>query len=76
MSYMTTEERVAKIEEQMIVQAELVVRLEKRIEQFAERVEMWVNAAEKRMAKLEVLGTAVLERMDRFIAGQEGNGQH
>jgi hypothetical protein len=73
---MTVEERVTKLEDQMIVQAELMVRLEKRVDLFAERVEAWIDTAENRMAKLEVLSAAVLERMDRFIAGQEGNGKY
>jgi hypothetical protein len=72
---MTTEERVTKLEEQMLVQAELVARFERRVDRFIERTEQWMESAETRKARLEVLSTAVLERIDRFIAGQEGNGR-
>jgi hypothetical protein len=72
---MTTEERLTKLEEQMIVQGELLARFERRVDQFMQRTEEWMNSAENRMAKLEVLSTAVLERIDHFIAGQDRNGR-
>ncbi|HEY6293317.1 MAG TPA: hypothetical protein VI455_17335 [Terriglobia bacterium] len=78
---MALEERVTRIEEQMLVQSELTVRFERRVEQFMERTEQfienmgrWIESAERRMARLEVLSTAVLERIERFIQGQERNG--
>ncbi|MGA3328549.1 MAG: hypothetical protein ABSF45_29215 [Terriglobia bacterium] len=71
---MTAEERLAKVEEHMLVQAGLVARFERRIDAFTEKTEAWIESAETRFARLEVFATAVLERMDRFIAGQEGNG--
>jgi hypothetical protein len=61
------EERFKRIEDNLIVQGQLVARLE-------QRVDIWIESAETRMAKLEVLSVAVLERIDRFIAGQERNG--
>lgn len=63
----SVEERARKLEDQMLVQAQLVSRFER-------RVDAWIESAETRMARLEVLSTAVLERIDRFIAGQERNG--
>jgi hypothetical protein len=63
----SVEERTRKLEDEMLVQAQLVSRFER-------RVDAWIESAETRMARLEVLSTAVLERIDRFIAGQERNG--
>jgi hypothetical protein len=61
------ETRTRKLEDETLVQAQLVSRFER-------RVDAWIESAETRMARLEVLSTAVLERIDRFIAGQERNG--
>lgn len=79
---MTTEQRVKNLEEQMLVQAGLMVRLENRLDQFSAHVEAWVNATENRLAQnevrmvqLEERHSAVLQRLDRFIAGREGNGE-
>lgn len=82
---MTVEERVTKLEEQMLLNAKLAEERFRRIEdnlivqgelvaRFERRVDEWKESAETRMARLEVLSTAVLERIDRFIAGQERNG--
>jgi len=61
-------ERTKRLEDQLVVQAELVARFERRVDD-------WIESAETRLARLEVLSTAVLERIDRFIAGQERNGR-
>ena len=66
---MTVEERLTKLEEQLLVQAELVARFERRTDAFMEKTEAWMESAETRFARLEVFATPVLERMDRFIAG-------
>ena len=85
---MTVQERVTKLEENMLVQAELLARFERRVDQFMERTEEWMDRteewmeqtearmgqAEARITQLEGISTAVLERMDRFIRGREGNG--
>jgi hypothetical protein len=94
-SRMTEEERFAKLEDNMLVQAELVARLERRVDQFTEDTREWIKhteawshevqrwvaqaearltLAEARMTQLEAMSTAILERMDRFIQGREGNG--
>lgn len=72
---MTAEERLTKLEEAMLVQAELMTRLERRVEDWTQNTQSWIRSAETRIAQLEAISTAVLERMDRFIQGREGNGQ-
>ena len=64
---MTPEERMTKIEENLLVQTHLVSR-------FETKVDAWIESAETRFAELKVYQTAVLERIDRFIQGREENG--
>jgi hypothetical protein len=74
----SVKDRLTKLEDNMIVQGELVARLDRRMEEFVEHTERWMNSAENRFAQLEVTTTAILERLDRFIAGQRsdaGGGQ-
>jgi hypothetical protein len=68
-------ERQRRLDDSMIVQGAMLARLDRRVEEFVDRTEGWMNSAETRMAKLEVLQTAVLERIDRFIAGRDTNGR-
>jgi hypothetical protein len=72
---MTVEERVTKLEENMLVQSELLARFERRTEAWMEQTQEWIEQAEARMTQFEAVSTAVLERVDRFIQGREGNGQ-
>lgn len=58
---------LAEVKDSLLVQAHLVTNFER-------KVDGWIESAETRMAQLEVLSVAVLERIDRFIAGQEPNG--
>ncbi len=71
---MTSEDRLAKLEEQMIVQAGLMARLETRLDRFAANVNTWVNSAETRFARLEVMQettqtalAALIANIDRFL---------
>jgi hypothetical protein len=48
--------------------------LSRRVDQFMERTEEGMEQAEARMTQLDSISTPVLERMDRFIQGREGNG--
>ena len=61
---MANDERSAKLEELLLVQARLVASFERKVDQ-------WIESAKTRGARLDALSTAVLERMDRFIQERE-----
>ncbi|HLI34934.1 MAG TPA: hypothetical protein VKW70_07810 [Terriglobia bacterium] len=86
---MTVEERLTKLEENLLVQAQFLDRFEKDTHEWMKRtdewmkhtqgwndlIQGWVAQAEGRISQLEAISKAVLERMDRFIRSREGNGQ-
>jgi hypothetical protein len=86
---MTVEERLTKLGENRLVQAQFLDRFEKDTHEWMKRtdewmkhtqewndlIQGWVAQAEGRISQLEAISKAVLERMDRFIRGREGNGQ-
>jgi hypothetical protein len=67
----TPEERLTKLEEVMLVNASLM----NRIEQNMDRLQQKVDAQQDDIAELRAFQSAVLERLDRFIQGREGNGR-
>lgn len=76
---MTPEERLAKVEEQMIVQAELVVRLERQTDRFQtntervlERFAQQIDGHTVELAEFRATVARVLDLMERFIRGQGG----
>ena len=78
---MTPEERFTKLEEAMMVNSSMVVRLEQnidRLEQNMERGFAEVRAAQmKTEQSLQTMSAgmiALFEHMERFIQGREGNG--
>ena len=80
---MTTEERFAKIEENLLVQAELVARFERRTEERMDSHEAELAEHRERMARheeeiAEFRSTVarVLEILERFVAGQSGSNGH
>ena len=78
---MTSEERLAKIEEHLLVAAEMQCTAEKRWEErFArhdEQIAALIRIGENHQARLQVFESAMqalFERMDRFIRGLESDG--
>jgi predicted nucleic acid-binding Zn-ribbon protein len=69
-----TEERVTKLDENMLVQAELVARFERKVDAWIEQAEERMQKSEADVTELRAMWTAVIERWDRFIQGREGNG--
>jgi hypothetical protein len=79
----TVEERFAKLEDHMIVQAELVSRIERRVDAFIERTDRQLELHERRldmhadeMAEFRVTVARVLELLERFVSGQSGGNGH
>jgi hypothetical protein len=86
---MTSEERLQKIEENLLVQSRLQANTDRALAEFKDEVrewikhteewngqiQGWVTKAEARITQLEAISTAVLERWDRFLRGHEGDGQ-
>ena len=68
---MTPEERLAKLEEAMLVNASLMNRLEQNMD----RLEQKAEAHEDGIAELRAAQVALIETVDQFIRGQEGNGR-
>ena len=65
-------ERFKRIEDNLIVQGELVARLDRQLGEFAlrtahwiERTGAWIESAETRLAELQVLVRTAHERLDR-----------
>lgn len=80
---MTPEERFAKIEEHLLVTAEMQRtsdrRWEERFSRHDEQIAALITIAEKHEAGLQGFRAAmeaILERMDRFIRGMESNGHN
>ncbi len=78
---MTPEERFAKLEEHLLVTAEMQRtsdrRWEERFARHDEQIAALIRIAEKHEVELNVFRAAmeaILERMDRFIRGMESNG--
>lgn len=73
---MTPEERFAKIEENLLVQAELVSRFERRVDlQLASHESQLENHAHE-LAEFRATVARVLELLERFVSGQSGgNGR-
>ena len=76
---MTPEERIAKIDEQLLVQAELVARFERETKERLALHEDWlahhheqlkIHAVE--MAEYRTTVTRVLDLLERFVSGQSG----
>src|SRR5208337_3653089 len=74
---------MARLESRLGQFAERMETWAERVQTWAGRMDTWVNATENRLAQtgvrmvqLEERHNAVIERLDRFIAGQQGNGQH
>ena len=75
---MTAEERLTRLEEVTTVNASLMNKLEQnvdRLEHVVERLAERAEAHEDGIVELRAFQTAVLERLDRFIQGREGNGR-
>jgi len=68
----SVKQRQAKLEDNMVVQGELMARLDRRVDEFVAHTERWINSAENRFAQLEVTATAILERFDRLHGGKLG----
>lgn len=80
---MTAEERFAKLEEHMLVQAELVSRIERRVDAFIERTDRRLEMDEGRLdshaqelAEFRATVARVLELLERFVSGQSGDNGH
>ncbi len=65
-------ERQARIDDNMIVQGELVARLELRVDQmvariddFVPRIDSWIETAKTQIAELQVLVRTAHERLDQ-----------
>jgi len=79
----TAEERFARLEEQMLLQAELVGRFERRVDAFIERTDRQLELHESRldthaheMAEFRATVARVLKLLERFVSGQSGgNGR-
>ena len=67
---MTPEERFTRLEEAMLVNASLMNRLEQNMDRLERKAEEHAD----QILELRAFQAAVLERMDRFIRGQESNG--
>lgn len=65
------EDKMLELEDNMIVQGELMARLDRRVDEFVAHTERWINSAENRFAQLEVTTTAILERFDRLHGGTQ-----
>lgn len=73
---MTAEERFAKLEEQMLVQAELVARFERATQQRLAMHEEQVESHAVELAEFRATVARVLELLERFVSGQGGgNGR-
>ncbi|MGD0227516.1 MAG: hypothetical protein ABSF71_34805 [Terriglobia bacterium] len=80
---MTAEERFVKLEEHLLVQAELVARIERRVDAFVERTdrrleldESQLDSHAQEMAEFRATVARVLELLERFVSGQSGgNGR-
>jgi len=80
---LTAEERFTKLEEHMVVQAELVARIERRVDAFIERTDRQLEMDESRldshaheMAEFRSTVARVLELLERFVSGQSGGNGH
>jgi len=79
----TVEERFVKLEEQMLVQAELVDRFERKVDAFVDRTDRRLTSHEgqmdshaQEMAEFRATVARVLELLERFVSGQSGgNGR-
>ncbi len=75
---MTPEERFQKIEENLLVQAEIVARFERRVDaQLASHEEQLVRHNAE-LAEFRATVARVLDLLERFVAGQskgDGHGQ-
>jgi hypothetical protein len=67
----TPEERLTKLEEQMLVNASLM----NRIEQNMDRLEQKSEAHEDGIAELRVTHIALMKTVDQFLRGKGSNGQ-
>jgi hypothetical protein len=80
---MTVEERVSKLEEQMLVHAELVDRFERRVDAYVEKTDRRLASHESQMeshahemAEYRATAVRVLELLEKFVSGQSGgNGR-
>ena len=73
---MTPEERFAKIEEQLLVQAELVARSEGETRQRLALHEDWLTRHNAELAEFRTTVARVLDLLERFVSRQGGgNGQ-
>ena len=80
---MTAEERFVKLEEHLLVQAELVARIERRVDAFVERTdrrleldESQLDSHAQEMAEFRATVARVLELLERFVSGQSGGNGH
>ncbi len=80
---MTAEERFAKLEEQMLVQAELVSRFERETHRFERDTQQrlaihqeYIESHAIELAEFRATVARVLELLERFVSGQSGgNGR-
>ena len=69
---MTPEERFAKLEEQMLVQAELVARFERETQQRLAIHQEQLASHTVELAEFRATVTRVLDLLERFVSGQSG----
>jgi len=68
----TPEERFAKLEEQMLVQAELVARFERETQQRLAIHQEQLESHSVELAEFRATVTRVLDLLERFVSGQSG----
>jgi hypothetical protein len=68
-------EGMQEIRDQQLVTARLMETYQRQSNSRLERIETLALRHEERLGGLEAAMQALFERMDRFIRGQEGNGQ-
>jgi hypothetical protein len=73
---MTPEQRLAKLEEQMLVQAELVSRFERETQQRIAIHDEQLESHAVELAEFRATVARVLDLLERFVTGQRGgNGE-
>ncbi len=73
---MTPEERIARLREQMLVQAELVARFERDTDRRLAMHEEQLDAHSTELAEFRATVTRVLDALERFVSGQGGGNGH
>ena len=74
---MTPEERFQKIEENLLVQAEIVSRFERRVDAELALYQSRLDSHASELAEFRATVARVLELLERFVSGQGGgNGRN